>query len=177
MNIPTITSYDTLRAIAQSRPKLTKTYAVTEEVARANYQDIRRVDWHRMRPMTDDEMMEMAVILDVAAHEISGKEPHVEDKACRKCGRKLTFTDLIHAAASSGQHNKHFLAEALSGRLGYFVTIDGIEDDSHAMKCINCGERDLWQQREPLSAFPTPPPQPCYIFGCGGAPAYAHTIH
>ena len=160
-NPPIIQDFEELLRIARSMPKQTRTYAVTAEVADANYRRMIAVGGDRLRPMTSAEMQELADYLGIEVDEVVMAHPHIEEKPCPECARSLTFTDLIHEAVSTGRHDGQFMAEVLLGRRGHFVTISGTEDTSHVMRCLGCGDRSVTVQHGE-----------CYRSGCGGS--YAH---
>jgi ribosomal protein S27AE len=157
-----VTSFDELLAIAASKPKKTRTYQVTDEVAEANYIRMIQMSGDRMRPMTETEMTELGDFLEIDPSEIRSAHPCIEEKKCPKCGRSLTFTDLLNEAVSINQHAKTFMADVLLGRIGSFVTISGSEDDSHRMRCLNCGDNSVSVEHGD-----------CYKTKCNGK-TYAH---
>jgi len=144
-----IDSIEELTSIALSRPKLTRSYRVTEEVAVANYSKMREQGLEKLQPMTESEMQELGDYVGIDVSEIRNAHPCVEPTDCPACGRRLTFLDLIHEAASSGQHDKRFMGEVLLGKHGYVITINGVEDNTHVMRCVRCGDRTVNVQHGP----------------------------
>jgi hypothetical protein len=53
----------------------------------------------------------------------------------------MTFADLANESIAAGRHTKAFIASIVRGRLGQFITVDGTDDDTHVMRCLNCGTR------------------------------------
>jgi len=157
-----ISSVDELKSLAANRPKQTRTYRVTSEVAAANYQAMLERSGSRLKPMTVPQMQELADYLEVSLSEITLREPCIEENLCPTCSRMLTFTDLVHEAVVTANHSKAFLADVLLGKMGPVVTVTGSDDDTHRFHCINCGDRSiLVRERD------------CYKSGCQ-APVYAH---
>ena len=163
-----IDSVEELIAIANRNEKLTFTYRVTREVAEANNAQIRRKGGAKLRLMTDSEIRELADYVEADFEEMCQAKPEIGQTSCPKCGRTLTFTDLIHEAASIGKHDKKFMGEVLLGKHGHVITVNGTDDDTHVFRCLRCGDRTV------RAEYPnSPTPAPCYKAGCthGG---YAH---
>lgn len=141
-----IDSVEKLKLIAASPGERTKTYRVTEAVAKANYQAmIERAERTAspLVPMADEEMIELAQYVGVPVSEIRIARPRLTLVHCEGCGRRLTFTDMIHEGVCSGRHDRKFMGEVLLGVRGFFVTVSGTNDDTHLARCFSCGHRQM----------------------------------
>ncbi len=157
-----ISSVEQLKYLAANRPKQTKTYRTTQEVAEANYQQMLLRGGSRLKPMTVPQMEELAAYLDVPLEDITIAKPCIEENICPQCSRLLTFTDLVHEAVVTSNHSKAFMADVLVGKMGPILTITGLDDDTHRFNCINCGDRSILVREGD-----------CYKSGCSGN-VYAH---
>ena|SRR5437762_10852879 len=134
-----IDSLDVLQALAASRPRYTRTYRVAPDVYRANHAKNREAG--HLRQMTGAEVAELEDFLELPRETLHLLDWGVGDVTCAQCGRQMTFTDLANESVAAGRHTKGFITSVIQGKLGQFITVDGTDDDTHVMRCLNCGAR------------------------------------
>jgi hypothetical protein len=126
-----------LRRLAAQQPTKTRTYRVSADVYRANREALRKCE--KMRPLSEVELQEIASYVGLPLARIESICWTVDPAVCKSCGRNMHFVDMVHEAVSIGRHTKEFVADVILGVKGHFITIDGCDDESHTMRCLNCG--------------------------------------
>ncbi|KAJ7911961.1 hypothetical protein B0H13DRAFT_1875311 [Mycena leptocephala] len=108
----------------------------TKKVEKAEFDDV--MNKFRNLPgrvtIPPDDLLALMNLIPVPERDVVGSSAlfSEEAKSCAHCLRVFSFLDI--AKTGLKHHTKEFLAEVITGKLGYFVN-----DGSHPFDCANCG--------------------------------------
>lgn len=126
-------SYDDVVQMLRERPEQTRTYEVEAGVIERLPLDTPT----SLRPMSEDEVQELADYLEVASATLRGPF-NVVDHQCSRCGRTTTFLDFVKTAIDARQHGRDELRSVLTDAKGAWITVRG-RDGGRPVLCANCG--------------------------------------
>ncbi|MFJ9825536.1 hypothetical protein ACIRSU_14365 [Streptomyces sp. NPDC101160] len=128
--------YDDIVRMLQDRPERTRTFEVEAGVIERLPLDTPA----SLRPMSDEEVQELADYLDASPSSLRGPF-RVVDHTCSYCGRATTFLDFVKTAVDAKQHDRAQVRAVLTDAEAAWVTVRGT-DGGRPVLCANC-DQDL----------------------------------